>query len=114
MSALPSFNIQASAVHAFLGVIRPSFRRVAAQAKTVDGVVRALNVTVLVDESVGPAILDDIREDVSLAVTYIVAGLPSDTPLPMDLVEDVQPTAAPLPPATSVEGVIFDRWEASP
>lgn len=110
--AITKFDVCYSAVGAFRGVIRPSYRRVAASATVAAGFVTGLRLTAFLDDSVDSAALEDIREDISVAMTEIIADLPGDTPLPIDVVEDVRVIAGPLP--TSLDDwVIFERWEAS-
>lgn len=111
-STAAQFNICYSAVSAFRGVIRPSYRRVGASATVAAGVVKGLGLTVLLDDTVSSATLEDIREDISVAMTEIFADLPGDTPLPIDVVDDVRVIAGPLPTSTD-DWVIFERWEAS-
>jgi len=79
----------------------------------VDGVPRTLSVTVLLDDGIDAETLEDIREDVSVAVTEILADFPGNTPLPLqELTEDVRPVSGALAPTDIfAHGVIFERWE---
>lgn len=113
MGEAAQYDITHSAVRAFIGKIRPSFRRVSVRADESGGLVRALRVTVLVDEHLDAETFDDIREDVAVATTEIIADLPADTSMPLELLDEVvQAISGPLPPADILaDGLIYQRWE---
>jgi hypothetical protein len=100
-------DLQLAATKAFLGLIRPAFRRVAATRLE-----HGFAVTVLLDP-VDEETLSAIKEDVSVATTEIAADMPAETALPINIVENVQPISGPLPAARADGGLIFERWEVS-
>ena len=91
-----------SAVRAFIGVIRPSYRRVGVKV-----VGDKIQVSVILDETIGDT-LEDVIEDVSIAGADIIA----DFLEPMTISEEVQVLSGDLPSAHIIDdGLIYQRWE---
>jgi hypothetical protein len=103
MSDINSAELRLSASRAFIGLIRPVYRRIG--VKLVRGEVR---LSVILEDDDEDTIVD-IAEDISSAATEIVADFP-DRHVRQDLVFSKDP----LPAAHIIEdGLIYQRWEAT-
>jgi hypothetical protein len=107
-------DLRLSALSAFLGVIRPCFRRVSITAFTGS----RLKVEVLLDANIADALIEEIREDVSCAVSEIYADLPADTgakPYDIDVEAEIVVSDDMLLATNADAGfLIYLRWEPTP
>ncbi len=95
---LSTASLRLSAVGAFIGVIRPSFRRVAVKA---DG--RSIILSVTLDREPD----DEVIEAIQVASTEVVADFAE-----AEIREDVSVLEGALPRADIVkDGLIYERWE---
>lgn len=98
---ITSAELRLSAGRAFIGLIRPVYRRIG--VKLVRGEV---HLSVILEDDDEETIVD-IVEDISTAATEIIADFP-DRHIRKDLIISKEP----LPTAHIIEdGLIYQRWE---
>ena len=107
-------DLRLSTLSAFLGVIRPCFRRVSIAAFTGS----RLKVEVLLDANIAETLIEEIREDVSCAVSEIYADLPAHTgakPYDIDVEAEIVVSDDMLLATNADAGfLIYLRWEPTP